>query len=514
LRNQSLAAQKFRWDFDGNGTADATTSEQEVTTVYKQKGTYVTKLSILLSDGNVRNASVVIHIPNAIFDINPQKPIVNETVRFDATNLVSDPKKLENILWDFNGDGTTDKAGLDLSVTYAFTEIADYQAKVTVQHQGGLQEEYTRPISVLAKREQPFTAKITTEGDATGTAPLGVIFIAKVQEGVQVRDIQWTFSQDTKSALAHSGDQATGERVSHIFPQAGTFIVTLRVFDMQSRVSENTMNITVLEPLTLRDIIFSGTPRPANNVIEGKAPLEVQVSATTNTPLISFHWEQESATRVYSVKDSYHATYEKEGTYPLVAIAQDADGRMQTFTLEVRVLPPTSRVIFSALPPTGIAPLTVKFDASQSFVPDERITGFAWLFGDEDPRAEAKLLGANVSHRYEKEGTYVVTVRALTESGKSFEAKKTIVVREPTLDACVFPSRTIGDAPMGVRFNAGCSTGKITSYTWDFGDGATSAQETPEQDHVFQKAGTYTVQLEVSDGEGGLSQTTVDITVR
>ena len=198
----------------------------------------------------------------------------------------------------------------------------------------------------------------------------------------------------------------------------------------------------------------------------------------------------------------------------MVLIAKDEQGRTQKIPIDISVLPPKSHVTFSAVPPTGTAPLSVTFDASESFVPDGRITGFAWTFGDTEEREEKpQLLGSKVTHKYDKEGTYAVTVRALTEDSRSFEARKTIVVRSPTLNACVFPSRTTGAVPMGVRFDASCSTGTIQKYIWTFGDGATSEQPNSTQDHVFEVPGTYTVLLDITDGQGNFDQTTITITV-
>jgi len=370
-----------------------------------------------------------------------------------------------------------------------------------------------RPITVIAEREQPFDVDIVHEGESRGTAPLGIIFSASVEEGIQISSVLWRF-ETIEQIGEGKGEEDTGERVSHIFKDPGEYRAILEVSDLQGRTAQAFLNISVLDPLNLRDVVISGTPRPMNNAVEGRAPLEVRLSASTNTPFITFRWEQEGASRVFSVEDTYHASYEEDGTFPVIAIAKDVEGRTQTFPLDVRVLPPTSRVIFSAIPSTGIAPLSVTFDASQSFVPDERITGFSWLFGDAGRDEKPQLLGAQVSHRYEEKGTYVVTVRALTESGNTYDANKTIVVRSPTLDACVFPSRSIGDAPMGVRFDATCSTGNIVTYLWDFDDGATGEGEEAVHDHVFEAPGSYDVTLEITNDLGNFSQTSVTITVR
>jgi PKD repeat protein len=52
------------------------------------------------------------------------------------------------------------------------------------------------------------------------------------------------------------------------------------------------------------------------------------------------------------------------------------------------------------------------------------------------------------------------------------------------------------------------STGTITAYLWNFGDGSNSAAVSPT--HIYQKAGNYSVKLTVT-GPGGSSAKTVTI---
>ena len=44
------------------------------------------------------------------------------------------------------------------------------------------------------------------------------------------------------------------------------------------------------------------------------------------------------------------------------------------------------------------------------------------------------------------------------------------------------------------------STGEVTSWSWDFGDGASSSEQSPT--HVFEAAGSYTVTLTVENAQG------------
>ena len=59
-----------------------------------------------------------------------------------------------------------------------------------------------------------------------------------------------------------------------------------------------------------------------------------------------------------------------------------------------------------------------------------------------------------------------------------------------------------GEKPLEVDFNSSTSTGDITTWTWDFGDGAFSHEANPT--HTFTDTGTYTVTLKV-EGPAGVS---------
>ncbi len=68
---------------------------------------------------------------------------------------------------------------------------------------------------------------------------------------------------------------------------------------------------------------------------------------------------------------------------------------------------------------------------------------------------------------------------------------------EPAADFTGDPNS--GEAPLAVQFTDS-STGNLTSWSWDFGDGNTSAEQSPA--HTYVTAGTYTVSLTVTNTEG------------
>lgn len=65
-----------------------------------------------------------------------------------------------------------------------------------------------------------------------------------------------------------------------------------------------------------------------------------------------------------------------------------------------------------------------------------------------------------------------------------------------------------GVAPLTVQFSDK-STGEITSYSWDFGDGQTSLEASPR--HTYTLPDTYTVSLQVEGPDGSDSKTVTDL---
>ncbi|WP_156161174.1 DUF3344 domain-containing protein, partial [Methanosarcina sp. 2.H.T.1A.6] len=78
----------------------------------------------------------------------------------------------------------------------------------------------------------------------------------------------------------------------------------------------------------------------------------------------------------------------------------------------------------------------------------------------------------------------------------------------PTLpDAAFTADVSNGTAPLTVNFTDK-STGSPTSWSWDFGDGATVTEQNPP--HTYENAGNYTVSLTVSNAGGSDSEVKKD----
>jgi len=77
----------------------------------------------------------------------------------------------------------------------------------------------------------------------------------------------------------------------------------------------------------------------------------------------------------------------------------------------------------------------------------------------------------------------------------------------PPLTAEFVGELTIGGLPLTVQFTDK-STGDITSWLWDFGDGQTSTLQSPS--HIYQNFGNYTVSLRVKSQDSSDTETKQD----
>jgi PKD repeat protein len=99
------------------------------------------------------------------------------------------------------------------------------------------------------------------------------------------------------------------------------------------------------------------------------------------------------------------------------------------------------------------------------------------------------------------------------KTGQSSSAISTILVTNaaPTKVTAHFSANpTSGHAPLTVQF-ADQSTGPVSAWNWNFGDGSTNAAQNPS--HTYDRAGGFTARLTVTGSSGKTSSATRTIVV-
>lgn len=158
---------------------------------------------------------------------------------------------------------------------------------------------------------------------------------------------------------------------------------------------------------------------------------------------------------------------------------------------------------FTQTPPNAqftASPLVVCLEegihfTNQSTAGSSPITSYAWDFGDGNAATTQ-----NATHVYSAPGTYTVTLTVQASNGQAdFELKSAYVTVRPKPTPNFTVSANGCSLPVSVSFN-NTSTG-ATSYSWNFGNGQTSTQQTPNPVN-YTSAGTYNVTLITTNSFG------------
>ncbi len=203
--------------------------------------------------------------------------------------------------------------------------------------------------------------------------------------------------------------------------------------------------------------------------------------------------------------------YFNAGVYT-VRLNDNANGRVIADAVVLSAVDNPQKIFqaeFNADIMAGAAPLTVQFSDLSGYYnmadPTAEITGWQWNFGD----GSASSL-QNPSHTYSSPGVYTVTLTTRDSTGASSTATKTglIAVGQTAPVRAQFTSSSrLGSDRTVVQF-IDQSSGNISSWSWDFGDGATSNEQNPS--HTYAVPGAYTVSLTVTEPGGSQTESKTD----
>lgn len=189
------------------------------------------------------------------------------------------------------------------------------------------------------------------------------------------------------------------------------------------------------------------------------------------------------------------------GDHAVAVTAADTRGgeAVQNYTLRVEeTVIPAPVAGFAADVTAGFAPLTVQFTDQST----GQITSRLWDFGDGTTDARV-----HPDHVYGSEGRYTVRLIVAGPGGSDTLTRAEYITVQTRPVAGFIAAVTEGTRPLDVQF-VNQSTGDITSYYWDFGDGNASIQENPH--HIYTATGQYTVRLIVSGPAGSDTLTRPD----
>ncbi|WBL41251.1 PKD domain-containing protein [Algoriphagus halophytocola] len=436
--------------------------------------------------------TVNLHFAEIYFGANGGGPAGTGNRVFDVTlegNLV-----LDN--FDINaevGPQTVLIKEYEITVTDGMVNIAlsaldavggNDQPKLSALEIIGLGADNEDPVAVInySPEEPEVNETITFDGSAS------------TDDGT-ISEYSWTF-----------GDGSTSDLISpsHTYSTAGTYEVELLVTDHEGSSNSTTVSIVVSDSNVAPVAVASATPNPA---ITGET-VNFVGSNSTDEGELDYAWDfgDESSS---TVADPTHV-YAEPGVYDVTLTVTDAQGLQDTETIAVDVLAANVApvAIASAAPNTAFVGDVIEFTGSNS--EDEGVLNYAWDFGDTFTST-----AADVAHVYLAAGTYTVTLEVTDAEGLTDQTTLSIEIFAPNAAPIAVAGADKEAVFTGeqVSFNGSSSTDdvEVVSYAWDFKDGSTADVADPT--HTFTVAGTYDVELTVTDEEGLSNSTVIQIVV-
>lgn len=243
---------------------------------------------------------------------------------------------------------------------------------------------------------------------------------------------------------------------------------------------------------------------------QGDPPLYVSFDASESYDpdgrIVSYQWKFGDGAGAEGTKATH--TYTKKGVYTATLTVRDDEENESSATQAITVGTPPVAVL-AASPTSGGSPLTVSFDASESYDTDGNIVSYKWDFGDNTTGT-----GQLAQHTYNGFATRIATL--VVKDNEGFEDSASVeieVTNDPIAKIKYSPKK--GEPPLKVSFDASNSkpadrnNGKITAYDWDFGDGSNGSGRTPV--HNYTKPGHFTVTLRITDDQNIQDSSTVEV---
>jgi PKD repeat protein len=299
----------------------------------------------------------------------PSSP-VDELVAFDASSTTT----ITTWDWDF-GDGGF---GSGQHVTYAYTLAGIYDITLVVTNTDACTDTVVYSIEVF---ELPVADFTVVPGNS----------ICRMEEltfngssSTNILNWYWDFGD---------GNTSNGQNTTHTYATAGTYDVSLFVYNENSCRDTMTQQVTIFE-LPVCD--FTISPNDTSCVDE-----LITFNGTGTGGITSWDWDFDDGN--VGSGQVVTNTYLNPGTYNISLIVTNSDGCQDTMIHQRVVVEPV--IDFTMIPTPTCEGYIVDFFGTG----DYSFTDYVWDFGDGN-----NAIGKNTSHIFTSGNTYTVTLTFCT----------------------------------------------------------------------------------------------------
>jgi len=505
----------YQWSFgDGASSSGVSTSH-----AYSSTGTYTVRLTVTDNDGatDVETRTVTItsapnQPPNAAMVISPSTAQVGQPISFSGSGSSDPDGSIVSYQWSF-GDGASSSGQ---STSHAYSFAGTYTVRLTVTDNDGATDVETRTVTITSAPNQPPNAAMTVSPSSAQVGqPISFSGSGSSDPDGSIASYQWSFGDGTSSS---------GQSTSHAYSYAGTYTVRLTVTDNDGATDMETRQVVITsapnQPPVARISVSPSSGEPGDWLTFSGAS-----SSDPDGSIVTYQWSFGDGTSGSGMTTNH--AYSAQGTYTVRLTVTDNDGATDVETRQVVIqVAPQADLFVQSISHTPNEP---NLGQNVTFTIVVRNGGNAGASGFRVRLAGAasstftyvSSLGSGSSRSVSlalplttSPETFTATVDDLGQVQESNEGNNTATdtvsqatPAPPTANAGGPYSSTAGQP---ISFNGTGSSGSITGYSWNFGDGTTGTGAILS--HTYASPGTYTVQLTVT-GPGGQSTSTTSATV-
>jgi PKD repeat protein len=416
------------------------------------------------------------------------------TLKGSGIDVPADQPTLQ-YAWDVDGSGQYKLAGQTVIATWNHT--GTYTVTLRVTDKDG---------------DSGFSKARVTIGNGLPTADAGGPY-----EGYEGSPITLTGSGTDPSgdplsaAWDLDGDlvfETPGWVITHTWPDNGVYTVTLQVDDQLDGVATDVATVTV------HNVPPAADAGPDQVVSVGQTVSFRGAASDPGADTLTYEWDfnyRRSNFTVDAVGQDVSTTYPSSpGDYTVALRVTDDDGDsgLDTARVSVEDALPTAD---AGGPYTGNEGQAITLQASGSD-PGGGQVSFAW---DLDGQPGFETPGQQVSYTWPDNGEFTVVLRVDNGRGGTTTDSTTVSVSNvnPTVDAGG-PYTTQVDTPVTLAATGTDVPADPLSFAWDLNnDGVFDDGTGPEVTYSWSVTQTYTVAVQVRDGDGGVASDTATVNV-
>ncbi|MBN1858525.1 PKD domain-containing protein [Candidatus Bipolaricaulota bacterium] len=325
--------ESWAWSFGNGGRA----SGPQVTTMYEAAGAYTIGLTVVDDTGASRTITQDIVVsdlpPEAVVVVSDAKLPTGSAFAFNACESI-DPcgGQIRLYEWDLDGDGTFEVSGTSCTAQQSFRDDGRRSISLRVVDEAGNSNTTSTAVTVTNRAPQcGFTFAPEAPNDAEDA-----LFVAEATDpDGEVASISWSFGD---------GTSATGESVTHGFPDNGIYTVMLFVSDDDGSVASCSQEVAVSNapPVSLFEIsppsVGVGDRTTFNSLAYDPSPTGeiVHLAWDFGDGAVTSGRPSDSSTT--NISSPSH-TYDHSGTFVVSLAAIDDHGALSIASQIVTILP-------------------------------------------------------------------------------------------------------------------------------------------------------------------------------